>query len=1014
MTGTNLEDLPCLQVISELNNIPRLTASDPDSNMPSKVNFDYYSVSDFINSTDIQNSNLPKSSFSVLNCNIRSLNANFDHLIQMLADLSFPFSFIGLTETWINAYSDHSMVCHLPGYTFISQPTKLRAGGVGAFIHYGINFHIRDDLSSSTDEYEMLWIEIENKSSKNTLCGIIYRHPNSNLDLFSNKLFSNIEIINREGKLCALLGDFNINLLNFEIHKPTEEFINTMSANFYEPHIIKPTRITHHTATLIDNIFFNSLDFHTISGNIIYDLTDHLPNFLIINEINILSDSKDKIYKQDYSNLNEEFVLNDFALIQWQDAFRESQNVNQLFEVFFSECSRIVNKHLPLKKLSRKEVKFNSKPWITRALQKSIKHKDILYRQFLRTKSSHSHFKYKIYRNKLVGVLRLSKKLYYRNYFITNQSNVKNVWKGIRQLVSLRSKDSFKPNRLVKDNQEITDVKSIANEFNCYFATIGSRLATEIPSCGAFAHKLYLDNPSSSSFFLSPVTNIEIIDIISTLNSNKATGPYSIPIVLLKILKNYISHPLEILFNCSFTTGTVPDHFKMAKVIPVFKKGSPLTVSNYRPISLLSIFNKILERLMYNRLIMYFEKSCTFFDQQFGFRSNHSTVHALILMVDKIQKAIDNKNYSCGVFIDLCKAFDTVDHHILLDKLEYYGIRGIAHKWFSSYLSNRSQFVSLGQIESGPQQILCGVPQGSVLGPLLFLLYVNDLHKCSNLLDFHLFADDTNIFLQDQNLKSLELKLNEELDKVNQWLQSNRLSLNIDKTNFVIFHPPQRKTQPVSLKISDRPVEQMTYVKYLGLIIDCHLNWKKHAHEVSKKISRGIGILSKLRHFVTNDILTQLYYSLVYPFLTYGLIVWGNTYTTTLKPIVILQKKAVRIITFSKRDAHSSPLFSQLGLIKFMDLVSIQTALFMFQYHHTLLPKAFDNFFLSISSKHNYNTRLASKSTYYINRVRTNYGKFNLHFSGPSIWNNLDEELKSLSLHSFKQTMKKRYVSTYG
>ena len=135
--------------------------------------------------------------------------------------------------------------------------------------------------------------------------------------------------------------------------------------------------------------------------------------------------------------------------------------------------------------------------------------------------------------------------------------------------------------------------------------------------------------------------------------------------------------------------------------------------------------------------------------------------------------------------------------------------------------------------------------------------------------------------------------MNEELDKVNQWLQSNRLSLNIDKTNFVIFHPPQRKTQPVNLKISDRPVEQMTYVKYLGLIIDCHLNWKKHAHEVSKKNSRGIGILSKLRHFVTNDILTQLYYSLVYPFLTYGLIVWGNTYTTTLKPIVILQKKAV-------------------------------------------------------------------------------------------------------------------------
>ena len=334
-------------------------------------------------------------------------------------------------------------------------------------------------------------------------------------------------------------------------------------------------------------------------------------------------------------------------------------------------------------------------------------------------------------------------------------------------------------------------------------------------------------------------------------------------------------------------------------------------------------------------------------------------------MIGKIQRAIDSKNYSCGIYIDLCKAFDTVDHHILLDKLEYYGIRGIAHEWFSSYLPNRSQFVSLGHVESGTRQILCGVPQGSVLGPLPFLLYVNDLHKCSIELDFHLFADDTNIFLQDQNLQCLELKLNEELDKLNQWLQLNGLSLNIDITNFVIFHLPQRKILSFNLKISGMPVEQSIYVKYLGLIVAGHLNWKKHVHEVSKKISRGIGILSKLRHFVTDDILTQLYYSLVYPFLAYGLVVWGNTYATTLKPIVTLQKQALRIITFSKRDAQSSPIFSQLGLTKFMDLVTTQTATFIFQCYHNLLPKAFDNHFTFISSKHNYNTRLASKSTYY-------------------------------------------------
>ena len=214
----------------------------------------------------------------------------------------------------------------------------------------------------------------------------------------------------------------------------------------------------------------------------------------------------------------------------------------------------------------------------------------------IRTKSTYSHHKYKIYRNKLTGLLWLSKKLYYQSYFKANQSNVKNAWKGIRQLISLKAKDSSKPNKLIKDHQEITDPKLIANEFNNHFATIGSRLAR--------THKAYLDNPHISSFFLLPVTNFEIINIISTLNSNKATGPFSIPVVLLIVLKNFISYPLAIIFNCLFTSGTVPDHFKVAKVIPVYKKGSPLLVSFSRPISLLSIFNKILERLMYNRLII--------------------------------------------------------------------------------------------------------------------------------------------------------------------------------------------------------------------------------------------------------------------------------------------------------------------------------------------------------------------------------------------------------------------------
>ena len=213
----------------------------------------------------------------------------------------------------------------------------------------------------------------------------------------------------------------------------------------------------------------------------------------------------------------------------------------------------------------------------------------------------------------------------------------------------------------------------------------------------------------------------------------------------------------------------MPDQFKVAGVVPIHKKGSSFLVSNYRPISLLSIFNKVIEKLMYNRIISYLDKFSILHNNQFGFRSMHLTTHAIFLLTNKIQRSIDNGTNSCGIFLDLCNAFDTVDHRIILDKLKYYGLRGVANHWFASYLSNRRQFVSLFGTNSDYQTVTCGVPQGSVLGPLLFLLYINDMPKCSNILEFHLFADDTNLFLNSPNILNLETNLNVELEKVSQW-----------------------------------------------------------------------------------------------------------------------------------------------------------------------------------------------------------------------------------------------------
>ena len=255
--------------------------------------------------------------------------------------------------------------------------------------------------------------------------------------------------------------------------------------------------------------------------------------------------------------------------------------------------------------------------------------------------------------------------------------------------------------------------------------------------------------------------------------------------------------------------------------------------------------------------------------------------------------------------------------------MEHYGIRGLAKDWFILYLDNRQQTFTINNNTSSSISISCGVPQGSVLGLLLFLIYINDFHLCSDIFDFHLFADDANLFCRHKNLSIMQSIINTELTNVHNWLCVNRLSLNIEKSNFVTFHPPQKTiSYNFELIINDKHLNQENCIKYLGIFIDSNLNWKSQIKSIITKIKRSIGVLSKIRYYVDTAILINLYYALIYPFLIYGIIAWGNTYPTTLQPLYVSQKKVMRIITFSKFDEHSSPIFKSLNIIKLFDFVS--------------------------------------------------------------------------------------------
>ncbi len=461
------------------------------------------------------------------------------------------------------------------------------------------------------------------------------------------------------------------------------------------------------------------------------------------------------------------------------------------------------------------------------------------------------------------------------------------------------------------------------------------------------AHKIRHCQSNSHRVFLEPITKYELETEIRNLNPKKSPGYDGLSVKVIRSVTDVILEPLSYIFNLTFISGNIPDNLKTALITPVFKANENNEFKNYRPISVLTCFSKLLEKLMYKRLIKFIEKNRMLTHHQYGFRENRSTELAIIELTSELTKAIDNGEFTIGIFLDLSKAFDTINHRILIQKLEHYDIRGVAQLWFQNYLTNRKQIVKYNQVRSKEMLIQTGVPQGSILGPILFLLYMNDIENCSKLLSFVLFADDTNIFYSNKCIKTINKIMQAEMNKVAEWLNVNKLSLNTNKTKFILFKSSNKKPKyNVKIAINDKNIEQVKSTNFLGIIIDECLTWNNHIAKVAKKIIRASGIISKMRHFVNRNGIKLIYYALVYPYLIYGNLIWGNTYKTRIQKIMNIQKKIVRMMTFKLYMEHTEPIFKELNILDIFKINDYLTAMFMFRYHHLKnLPEEFDNFF---------------------------------------------------------------------
>ena len=621
--------------------------------------------------------------------------------------------------------------------------------------------------------------------------------------------------------------------------------------------------------------------------------------------------------------------------------------------------------------MHKKESKFKLKPGINTKIKKKMRIRDSILRKLKRNRSENNLKLYRKFRNRVTVEIKTSKIHYLHNYFSTNSQNMKKLWQGIKSIISNNSTTTAI--RGVKDTNGImaTNSTEIANTLNKSFVNVAENISKKIPRTPKSPLN-YLNGRNTNSMFHFPVTHIEVEDAISNLDSSKSCGLNSVPIYILKVLVPYISNTLATLINQSFSKGIFPSSLKTAKVIALFKKGDPEMTSNYRPISLLSSFSKLYEMLMYKRLYSFITHNELIHPLQFGVQKNNSIDHTLIRMTEAIRNTLDNKKYGCCIFIDLQKAFDTVNHGILINKLEHYGVRGNALAWFKSYLSERYQYVAVEDTHSELLRVICGVPQGSILGPLLFLLFINDLPKVSKKWKFYLFADDTNIYCESDTVDNVGKRANSELRKVKKWLDANKLSININKTNYIIFHSPKRPIPPhTSIKIGKKHITRVKYVKFLGLLLDDTLSWKYHLSELSKKLARICGFLYKIRHSLSTETLICLYNSLFMSFLQYGITVWGQTCALYIDPIIKLQKKAVRIISHQSLLCHTTPILKTLKLLKLPDIFKLRLLTFVFKSLNKLAPHSFHSYFSLNSSIHSYETRHSTRGDIYVEKKNT-------------------------------------------
>lgn len=944
----------------------------------------------FFNLEDFFNFQGEEFIFSLIYTNIRSARKNFDSFLIEVNKLKDKPQIIILSEIWIG--SDECNLFNIPGYkAFYKCNDNYRAGGVMCFVS---NLIVVKPIQLEMLTADVLFLDIRLlKFNFKLVC--LYRLQKYSENAFSDELFNTFNDIHGN---TIFVGDINVDLLSRD--RSAQHYHSIMNNNGFLSLINSPTRTTALSESCIDHLFVRHKDIGAFeSGVFDVGLTDHCIISLRVKNYVVNS----KLVKQNFIDTDLNRKISDFDLIRdklnvidWSKLY-SCDSVDDCMNIFYDILSNTVFSSYKLVKLGKLDKSKLKSPWITLNLMSKFEKRKKLYRILKRRPYDRQFIDYfHRYCYNLSEEVNNTKNVFYKNKLEECAGDTSQQWRIINNLTGRISTNNV--DKIELDNGEmVTEAGEVASIINDYLISVqsGPAVTPVAPGTGNHNTLTHLRN-RWHSFFIAPTSECEVKNVISRLKNKKSTGFDTITVSLIKKISDYIAPVLTHIINLSFENGVFPIILKQSTVVPIWKKNCSLTLDNIRPISLLSVFSKIFEKIMKVRLLEYLNSLNFFSDKQFGFVKGKSTEDALIAVTEQIYLNVNQGKKSTGLFVDFMKAFDLVNHSVLLSKLEAAGVRGVALSWFRHFLVGRQQKVKIGTVLSSPVDVRSGVPQGSVISATLFLIFINDLLNLPFKGRINAFADDICIFYSHENEDVIYVNMQHDLALLYNWCSANGMQVNVKKTKYLNFdflgfeflNPVKYHT--INCNVIDcnncQVIEQVKSFKYLGVILDEKVTWENHIVELHRKTRISIRTFYYLRNICDTALMRTLYFALIHSRLQYGIICWGGAFKYLIDRLRVTQNFYLRIILKKCKRDSSFALYRQL------EILPIQ---------HLFVYKVLRIFYVRSGHQgnveHVYGTRHVLQGKLRLPKVNKSIFRRSLEYLGPKLFNQLPVKIRLIN-----------------